>query len=82
MDEAERKVSERSSVVGIGVAMTPDYGAAQRLYVLRGYAPDGMGLAHDGRPVMRGDRLTIDDGLAPYMTKALPSGRRRGERKA
>ena len=71
MDEAEREVSERSSVVGIGVGMTPDYGAAQRLYVLRGYVPDGMGLAHEGRPVMRGDRITVDDGLVLYMTRAL-----------
>ena len=82
MDEAEQKVSERSSVVGIGVGVTPDYGAAQRLYVLRGYVPDGMGLARDGRPVRWGDRITIDDALVLYMTKALPSGWRRGESKA
>jgi GNAT superfamily N-acetyltransferase len=44
MDEAERKVSERTGVAGIGVGMSPDYGAAQRLYVLRGYVPDGKGL--------------------------------------
>src|SRR5215216_2849397 len=44
MDEAERKVSERSGVAGIGVGLSPDYGAAQRLYALRGYAPDGKGL--------------------------------------
>jgi GNAT superfamily N-acetyltransferase len=74
MDEAERKVSERSSVVGIGVGMAPDYGAAQRLYVLRGYVPDGKGLTRDGRPVMRGDRITVDDGLVLYMTRALTSG--------
>jgi len=74
MDEAERKVSVRSSVVGIGVGMPPDYGAAQRLYVLRGYVPDGMGLTRDGRPVRRGDRITLDDGLVLYMTKALTGG--------
>ncbi|HET7270035.1 MAG TPA: GNAT family N-acetyltransferase [Rubrobacter sp.] len=82
MDEAERKVSERSSVVGIGVGVSPDYGAAQRLYVLRGYIPDGKGLMRHGRPVRRGDRITIDDGLVLYLTKALSSGRRHGERKA
>jgi ribosomal protein S18 acetylase RimI-like enzyme len=36
MDEAERKVSEHSPIVGIGVGMPPDYGAAQRLYVRPG----------------------------------------------
>lgn len=74
LDEAEREVSKRSSVAGIGVGMTPDYGAAQRLYVLRGYVPDGMGLALDGRPVRRGDRITIDDGLVLYMTRVLAGG--------
>ncbi|HJQ28955.1 MAG TPA: hypothetical protein VJ827_06415 [Rubrobacter sp.] len=54
--------------------MTPDYGAAQRLYVLRGYVPDGMGLALDGRPVRRGDRITIDDRLVLYMTRVLDGG--------
>ena len=82
MDKAERKVSERSSVAGIGVGMAPDYGAAQRLYVLRGYVPDGKGLTRDGKPVTPGDEITVDDGLVLYLTKALPSGRRCGERNA
>lgn len=82
MDEAERKVSERSSIVGIGMGMTPDYGAAQRLYVLRRYVPDGMGLAREGRPVRYGDEITVNDSLVLYLTKALPFGRRREERNA
>ncbi len=82
MDEAERKVSERSGVAGIGVGMSPDYGAAQRLYVRRGYVPDGKGLRSNGSPVRQGDEITVDDGLVLYLTKALPPGRRRGERKA
>lgn len=76
MDDAERKVLERSNIVGIGVGMTPDYGAAQRLYVLRGYVPDGKGLTRDGSPVIQGAEVTVDDGLVLYLTKALPSGRR------
>lgn len=74
MDEAERKVSESSSVVGIGVGVSPDYGAAQRLYVLRGYVPDGKGLMRHGHPVRRGDRIPVDDALVLYSTKSLPSG--------
>jgi Acetyltransferase (GNAT) family len=80
MDEAERKVSERSDVAGIGVGMSPDYGAAQRLYILRGYVPDGKGPTSDGSPVRPGDEITVNDGLVLYLTKVLPSGRRRGER--
>jgi GNAT superfamily N-acetyltransferase len=82
MDEAERKVSERSGVAGIGIGMSPDYGAAQRLYVRRGYVPDGKGLTSNGSPVRPGDEITVDDGLVLYLTKAVPPGRRRGERKA
>ena len=74
MDEAERKVSERSSVVGIGVGVSPDYGAAQRLYILRGFVPDGKGLMRHGRPASRGERITVDDALVFYLTKTLPSG--------
>jgi len=79
MDQAERRVSERSGVAGIGVGMSSDYGAAQRLYVLRGYVPDGKGLTYDGCPVRQGDEITVNDGLVLYLTKTLPSGRQRGE---
>jgi len=36
MERAERLVRERSNIIGIGVGMTADYGAAQRLYARRG----------------------------------------------
>jgi hypothetical protein len=75
MDEAEWKVSERSVVAGI----VPDYGAAQRLYALRGYVPDGKGLTSNGSSVRPGDEITVNDGLVLYLTKALPSGLRRKE---
>ena len=44
MDEAERRIAERSSIAGIGVGLTGDYGAAQILYFKRGYIPDGRGI--------------------------------------
>ena len=71
MDEAERRIAERSPVAGIGFGLTPDYGAAQRMYVMRGYVPDGMGIRRDDRCVNPGDRVTVDDGLALYLTKRL-----------
>jgi GNAT superfamily N-acetyltransferase len=71
MDEAERKVSERSGVAGIGVGISPDYGAAQRLYVLRGYVPDGKGLTSNGNPVRPADEIIVNDGLVLYLTKTL-----------
>lgn len=74
MDEAERTISQRSSIAGIGVGMSPDYGAAQRLYALRGYVPDGRGLISEGRQLSHGDSITVDDGLALYLTKELTAG--------
>lgn len=59
--EAERIVGARGlRVVGIGVGLTPDYAAAQRLYPKLGYAPDGRGV-HKDPP--------WDDAI--YMTRGL-----------
>ena len=44
LETAEQTVAQRSSMVGIGIGLTADYGAAQILYVKRGYIPDGLGL--------------------------------------
>ena len=71
MDRAESEISRVSHVAGIGVGMTHDHGAAQRLYVLRGYVPDGYGLYYRGRPVSHGQGITADDDLVLYFTKEL-----------
>ena len=71
MERAEQEIARVSVVAGIGVGMTPDYGAAQRLYVLRGYVPDGRGLHYRGRAVQYGDRIVVDDDLGFYFTKKL-----------
>lgn len=44
LDTAEALAKTRSQLIGIGVGLYPDYGQAQRLYVKRGYIPDGRGL--------------------------------------
>jgi GNAT superfamily N-acetyltransferase len=71
MDEAERRIAERSPLVGIGVGLYPDYGAAQRMYVLRGYVPDGRGVYYDTQQVRPGQAVPVDDSLALYFTKNL-----------
>ncbi len=71
MDRAEAEIAKVCSVAGIGVGMTPDYGAAQKLYVLRGYIPDGNGLYYLGRPTQYGQTIKVDDNLAQYLTREL-----------
>lgn len=71
MDEAERVIATRSPVAGLGVGMTADYGDAMRLYVRRGYVPDGRGLTTHERPVVYGESVIVDDDLALYFTKRL-----------
>jgi GNAT superfamily N-acetyltransferase len=71
MDRAENEIAKVSATAGIGVGLTPDYGGAQRLYVLRGYVPDGHGLHYRGHYVKYGEEITVDDNMALYLTKKL-----------
>jgi len=71
MDKAEAEIITGSPMAGIGVGMTPDYGAAQRLYALRGYVPDGNGLHYLGHPLWHGQTLKADDNLVLYLIKDL-----------
>jgi ribosomal protein S18 acetylase RimI-like enzyme len=71
MDKAENEITRVSSIAGIGVGMDSDYGAAQRLYVRRGYVPDGHGLHYKDHHVKYGEQITVDDNLALYLTKKL-----------
>lgn len=71
MDLAESEIARVSRVAGIGVGMDADYGAAQKLYVLRGYIPDGLGLHWKDHHVRFRETITVDDDLALYFTKVL-----------
>jgi hypothetical protein len=71
MDAAEAGIALVSPLAGIGVGMTADYGAAQRMYALRGYLPDARGLMHDHQPVTFGLDVRVDDDLCLYFTKKL-----------
>ena len=71
MDEAERRIAKVSNTAGIGVGMYPDYGNAQRMYVLRGYVPDGRGLTYKREVLKPLATAPNDDDLAIYFTKQL-----------
>ena len=71
MDAAERIAGEESSVVGIGVGLHSGYGSAQRMYVKRGYVPDGSGVWYRDEVCPPYGACRNDDDLVLYMSKQL-----------
>lgn len=72
MSDCEEKAREYLlSDIGIGVGVTGQFGAAQRLYHRMGYVPDGNGAVFDRVPVQSGDIRPIDDRLCLMLIKQL-----------
>jgi GNAT superfamily N-acetyltransferase len=71
LDCAEQSAASRSRQVAIGVGLHPGYNAAQRLYVARGYVPDGLGVTYDDLYVQEGEVVRFDDQLVLHLIKAL-----------
>jgi GNAT superfamily N-acetyltransferase len=71
LDEAERIASTRGSEVGIAVGLHPGYNAAQRLYVKRGYVPDGCGVTYRNEFIREGAVVVADDDLVLHFRKTL-----------
>lgn len=71
MDCAETMISKRSDHAGIGVGLYADYGAAQRMYVGRGYVPDGLGITYEWKPVTGGQQVRADDELVLWLVKEI-----------
>ena len=75
LDTAEKEAATRSDTIGIGVGLYAGedggYGAAQRLYVRRGYIPDGKGITYNYEPTIPGNSYPLDDDLVLWFTKKL-----------
>lgn len=71
MDEAEARIAARGDLAGIGVGLYGDYGSAQRMYVKRGYIPDGRGITRDGAAIVPGSSVRIDDDTVLWFVKRL-----------
>ncbi len=69
LDLAEAKAKTINDIVGIGVGLTADYGAAQRLYVKRGYMPNGRGITYANKEVHWGTSYVVDDDLVLWFSK-------------
>lgn len=71
LDELEACAATSSDRVGLGVGLYADYGAAQRLYVQRGYVPDGAGVMYRSHPVRPGAEMTLDDDATLMLVRRL-----------
>ena len=69
VDKAETIIRRRSGVAGICFGLYADYGAAQRIYVLSGYVPDGNGVVYKGSYVTPGQRVILNDDLGLCLIK-------------
>ena len=71
MEEAEKRVKLISDKVTLGVGLHSGYGFAQRLYVKRGYLPDGSGVWYRNHPVAMNATCEDIGDLVLYLSKDL-----------
>ena len=72
MDVAEQIAGQYADTVCLGVGLCDAYGSAQRMYVKRGYIPDGSGVWYQDKPCIQYETVcTIDDDLILFMSKNL-----------
>jgi len=69
IEAIEERAFATSDTIGIGFGLYASYGAAQRLYVKRGFIPDGRGVMYNNVPAEPGRQVVVDDDLVLYLTK-------------
>lgn len=70
LDKAEQAAQHYSDVVSLGVGLHKGYGPAQRLYVGRGYMPDGSGVWFQNQPLTPYASCENNDELVLYFSKS------------
>ena len=71
LDAAEAEASKVSDCVCLGVGLHSGYGSAQRMYVKRGYVPDGSGVWYNGEQLGEMVPTFNDDDLNLFFKKEL-----------
>lgn len=71
MDVAEGLAAQRCDTVCIGVGLHSGYGSAQRMYVKRGYIPDGSGVWYRDKVCGQYADCSNDDDLVLWLSKKL-----------
>ena len=69
LEEAEKRVKLISDKVTLGVGLHSGYGPAQRLYIKRGYIPDGSGVWYRNQPLEMNATIQNNDDLVLYLSK-------------
>ena len=69
LDQAETEAFRLSDIVSLGVGLHSGYGSAQRMYVKRGYLPDGSGVWYRDRQLIPYSECCNDDDLVLYLSK-------------
>ena len=76
MDAAERIAAQYADTVCLGVGLCDSYGSAQRMYIKRGYIPDGSGVWYQDKQCKQYETVcTVDDDLVLFLSKKLPGTR-------
>ena len=72
MDIAEEIAGQNANMVWLGVGLHSGYGSAQRMYVKRGYIPDGTGVWYRDKPCAQYEtEIVNDDELVLFLSKRL-----------
>jgi len=71
LDVAEGKASKKSSVAGLCVGLDIYYGLAQKLYVSRGFIPDGNGVTRLCKTIVPEDKVIFDEEFELWFTKRV-----------
>lgn len=71
MDVAEEIAIKYANIVYLGVGLHSGYGSAQRMYIKRGYLPDGSGVWYRDKICKPYDECKNDDDLVLYLSKNL-----------
>lgn len=71
LDVAENIASGISDTVSLCVGIHSGYGSAQRMYVKRGYIPDGSGAWYNNKQLEQYAECKNDDDLVLYLSKKV-----------
>ncbi|WP_338854963.1 GNAT family N-acetyltransferase [Clostridium perfringens] len=69
LDKIEDTVKEYSKSICLGVGLHSGYGSAQRMYIKRGYIPDGSGVWYNNMLLEQNAQCRNDDDLVLYLIK-------------